>query len=87
MLVNKKLAGKEVATAYGHINFNENGESRDLTKEQEEKLGKLPNHKYVEENDTKDRTKSENKSKQQSKPKSTKKDTEESETKSESKSK
>ena len=41
MLINKSLAGKKVATEFGTITFNNNGESTDLNKEQTEKLAKL----------------------------------------------
>lgn len=41
MLVNKKLANKEVATEYGMIKFNSKGESKDLTAEQEQEFAHL----------------------------------------------
>lgn len=49
MLVNKALAGKLVATEFGDIQFNENGESKDLKADQEKKLGALPGFELVEE--------------------------------------
>jgi hypothetical protein len=42
MLVNKSLAGKKVATEFGVISFNDKGESKDLSAEQEKKFAKLP---------------------------------------------
>jgi hypothetical protein len=42
MLLNKSLAGKKVATEFGTITFNDKGESKDLTAEQEKKFAKLP---------------------------------------------
>jgi hypothetical protein len=42
MLINKSLAGQKVATEFGDIQFNENGETKDLKTEQAEKLAKLP---------------------------------------------
>lgn len=49
MLVNRELAGKLVATEFGDIQFNENGESKDLKADQEKKLGALPGFEFVEE--------------------------------------
>jgi hypothetical protein len=47
MLVNLELANKKLATEFGHISFNEKGESKDLKAEQEKKLAKLPGFKHV----------------------------------------
>jgi hypothetical protein len=49
MLVNKELAGKDVATEFGPIKFDENGECKDLKADQEKKLGALPGFEFVEE--------------------------------------
>lgn len=49
MLVNERLANKKVATIYGYIEFNEKGETKDLTVAQRRELGKLPGFRYVEE--------------------------------------
>jgi len=49
MLENKSLANKKVATVYGDINFDDKGQSKDLTAAQQKELGKLPGFKYVEE--------------------------------------
>lgn len=49
MLLNRNLAGKETATEFGLIKFDENGECRDLKPEQEKQLGALPGFEYKEE--------------------------------------
>ncbi|QIA28681.1 hypothetical protein [Phage f2b1] len=49
MLINESLAGQKVATEFGDIQFNENGETKDLTAEQAEKLAKLPGFELKEE--------------------------------------
>lgn len=49
MLINKNLAGMKVATEFGEVEFNENGETKDLTAEQAEKLAKLPGFELKEE--------------------------------------
>jgi hypothetical protein len=41
MLINPSLAGKKVATEFGTITFNDKGESKDLSAEQEKKLANL----------------------------------------------
>lgn len=48
MLVNLDLANKKAATHFGDIQFNENGESFDLTAEQEKEIAKAIGFKYVE---------------------------------------
>lgn len=47
MLINLNLANQKVATEFGDIHFNENGETNELTATQQEKLGKLPEFQYV----------------------------------------
>jgi hypothetical protein len=50
MLLNENLANfKNVATPHGPINFNEKGECRDLTPEQEAEYKKVIGFKVVEE--------------------------------------
>jgi len=41
MLINPRLANKEVASAYGTLKFNDKGESSDLAPEHEKIIGKL----------------------------------------------
>ncbi|AMO26025.1 hypothetical protein Blue_203 [Bacillus phage Deep Blue] len=48
MLVNESLANRLVATAYGDINFDEKGQTEDLTVEQQKELGSLPGFEFVE---------------------------------------
>jgi hypothetical protein len=48
MLVNLDLVNRKVATHFGEIQFNENGESFDLTAEQEKEIAKAIGFKYVE---------------------------------------
>ncbi|QZA70346.1 hypothetical protein 278BB001_195 [Bacillus phage 278BB001] len=48
MLVNKSLAGKVVATEFGNITFNENGESKDLKPEQEKVLAQFEGFEVAE---------------------------------------
>jgi len=49
MLINESLAGQKVATEFGDITFNEQGESKDLKADQEQKLAKLPGFSIKEE--------------------------------------
>lgn len=50
MLLNPSLANfKNVATPHGPINFNEKGECRDLTKEQEAEYKKVIGFQVIEE--------------------------------------
>jgi len=49
MLVNKNFAGKELATEFGLIKFDEEGKCKDLKADQEKKLADLPGFKVEEE--------------------------------------
>lgn len=49
MLINKKLANKNVATSYGTAEFNDQGESNNLPAEDQKFLGEnVPGFTYVE---------------------------------------
>ncbi|WPF70056.1 hypothetical protein BCVP_CDS0028 [Bacillus phage BC-VP] len=48
MLAHAYLKNTMVATAYGDINFDEKGQTEDLTVEQQKELGSLPGFKFVE---------------------------------------
>lgn len=48
MLINKSLAGRSTATSFGQVEFNENGENKSLTVDQQKHLGKLKGFEYIE---------------------------------------
>lgn len=48
MIQTDKFPDRVIATPYGKVSFDEKGQSNDLTKEQQEKLGDLAYVEYVE---------------------------------------
>lgn len=63
MLINKSLAGLEVASSFGMLKFNDKGESNDLNADQEKAFEKIPgfsisqDQKAKEKGDSKDEVK------------------------------
>jgi hypothetical protein len=49
MLKHTRLRNQSIATSFGRLEFDENGENRQLNEEQEKRLGQIDEYEYVDE--------------------------------------